>query len=70
VEISDEYLVENILNYGNKEAFIELSKLMGIKTVSTFFFDSINRSDRTKGNYSELTIHFFNQVFKKYVHIY
>jgi len=31
VEISDEYLVENILNYGNKEAFIELSKLMGSK---------------------------------------
>ncbi len=68
VEISDEYLVENILNYGDKEAFVELSKLMGLKTVSTIFFDSINKSDRTKGNYSELTIHFFNEVFKKYVH--
>ncbi len=68
VEISDEYLVENILNYGDKEAFVELSKLMGLKTVSKIFFDSINKSDQNRGNYSELTIHFFNHVFKKYVH--
>ena len=68
VEISDSALVETILNYGDKDAFIELSKLMGLKKVAKIFYKSINKSDRTKGNYSELCIHFFDQVFNKYAH--
>lgn len=68
VEISDNALVETILNYGDKDAFIELSRIMGLKTVAKIFYESINKSDRTKGNYSELSIHFFNQVFNKYAH--
>lgn len=67
-EISDSALVETILNYGDREAFLELSRLMGLKTVAAVFYDSITKSEQTRGNYSELTIHFFNQVFKKYVH--
>lgn len=68
VDISDNALVETILNYGDKDAFLNLSKLMGLNTVASIFFESINKSEQSKGNYSELTIHFFNQVFKKYVH--
>ena len=66
-DISDAVLVETILNYGDKDAFVQLSKLLGVKYVSGIFFDSINKSERSKGNYSDLTINYFTEVFKKYV---
>ena len=67
-DISDELLVETILNYGDKDAFIKLTDLMGINNVANSFFNSINTSERRKGNYSEITIHFFSHVFKEYAH--
>ena len=67
-DISDEFLVETILNYGDTDAFIELVSLLGIDTVANCFFNSIDVSDRRKGNYQELTINFFTQVFKKYAY--
>ena len=67
-DISDEFLVETILNYGDKDAFMQLFKLMGINTVAKLFFKSINTSERRKGNYSEITINYFTHVFSKYAH--
>jgi len=67
-DISDELLVETILNYGDKDAFIQLTDLMGINNVANSFFNSINTSERRKGNYSEITINFFSHVFKEYAH--
>lgn len=67
-DISDEFLVETILNYGDTDAFIELVSLLGIDTVANCFFNAIDVSDRRKGNYQELTINFFTQVFKKYAY--
>jgi len=60
VEISDSALFETILNYGDKEAFIELSKLMGFNKVAKIFYESVTKSERTKSNYSELSIHYFD----------
>ena len=68
VEVSDEFLVETILNYGDKDALIQLFSVLGIQTVADIFFKSINISERRRGNYSEITIHFFTHVFKKYAH--
>lgn len=68
VEVSDEFLVETILNYGDKDAFIQLINILGKHKVATLFFRSINESERRRGNYSEITIHFFSNVFKKYAH--
>ena len=68
VEISDKALVETILNYGDKEAVIELTKIMGLKTVANIFNDAVSQSNRTRGNYSELTIYFFKKVFEKYAY--
>jgi hypothetical protein len=65
-EISNEFLVETILNYGDINAVIKLFKLLGINEVAKIFFDSINLSNRRKGNYHELTINYFTLVFKKY----
>lgn len=65
-EISNEFLVETILNYGDKDAVIELFHLLGINKVAEVFFNSINISPRRKGNYHELTVNYFTLVFRKY----
>lgn len=67
-DISEEFLVETILNYGDLNAVIRLFDLMGIRKVAGIFFNTINLSDRRKGNYQELTINYFTQVFRKYAH--
>ena len=67
-EISKEFLVETILNYGDMNAIIQLFNLIGITEVSKIFFSSISLSNRRKGNYHELTINYFTLVFTKYAH--
>jgi hypothetical protein len=65
-EVSSELLVETILNYGDKEAVVQLFHLLGINKVAEIFFTSINRSSRRRGNYHEITINFFTHLFKRY----
>jgi len=65
-EISKEFLVETILNYGDKEAVIQLFHLLGIKIVAKIFYTSINLSERRKGNFHEITINYFTHVFRRY----
>jgi len=67
-DISEEFLVETILNYGDLNAVIRLFEIMGIKKVAGIFFKTINLSNRRKGNYQELTINYFTHVFRKYAH--
>jgi hypothetical protein len=64
--VTDELLVETILNYGNMKACKELFAIMGINNVAKIFFDSINKSERRKGNYFELTINYFTLLFNRY----
>ena len=66
--ISNEFLVETILNYGDINSVIRLFNLFGIKEVAKIFFDSIALSNRRKGNYHELTINYFTLVFRKYAY--
>jgi hypothetical protein len=66
--ISKELLVETILNYGDIAAVKQLLKLLGIKKTAGIFFNSIQLSDRRKGNYHELTINFFTLFFRQYAH--
>lgn len=65
--ISNELLVETILNYGDMIAVKELLRLMGRDKVAKIFFDMINISERRMNNFNELTINFFSLVFSKYV---
>jgi hypothetical protein len=62
--ISEEFLVETILNYGDLNAVRGLIELMGINKISKIFFDSIRKSERRKGNYHELTLNYFTLLFK------
>ena len=66
--ISEEFLVENILNYGDLNAVKKMITLLGINKTARIFFNSINLSDRRKGNYQELTINYFTLFFKRYAH--
>jgi len=65
-EISPEYLVETILNYGDIVAIKKLLNYYGVKKVSEIFFDSINMSNRRRGNFHELTINYFTLFFRRY----
>ncbi len=67
-EISTEVLVEIILNYGDIKAVKQLINLLGIDIVATHFYSLLNKSERKKGNFHELTINFFTLFFNRYAH--
>jgi hypothetical protein len=69
-DISPDVLVEFILNYGDMEAVKGLFSLYGIDKIAEIFFNSINLSERRKGNYHELTLNYFTILFSKYAHGY
>jgi hypothetical protein len=64
--VTDELLVESILNYGDMDAVRKLFELMGIKKVASIFFTFINKSERCKNNYHELTLNYFTLLFNRY----
>jgi len=65
-KVSDDLLVKTILNYGSIDDVKELFSVMGINNVSKIFFDTINKSERRKNNYHELTVNYFTLYFNRY----
>jgi hypothetical protein len=65
-DISQDVLVEFILNYGDMEAVKELFSIIGIEVAANHFFNSTNLSERRKGNYHELTLNYFSLLFNRY----
>ena len=64
--VSDELLVEMVLNYGSMEELRKLFAVMSIKGVAKIFFDSIGKSERRKGNYHEIILNYFTLLFNRY----
>jgi hypothetical protein len=64
--VSDELLVESVLNYGNMNDVKQLFQLMGIQKTARIFFDSINQSERRKNNYHELVRNYFTLFFNRH----
>ncbi len=64
--ISLEVLVEFVLNNGDLNTVKELFNLLGIEKVAEIFYKTINISPRRRGNYHELTLNYFDLVFKRY----
>ena len=62
-DVSDELLVETILNYGTLEDFRRLERLMGRSKLSAVF---MNLEGRKKGNYFPEIYNFFYLYFSKY----
>ena len=65
-EVSPEFLVEMILNYGDMEAVRNLIRLMGMNEVARLFHGDINLSERRKGNYHELTLNYYTLLFNRH----
>jgi hypothetical protein len=65
-DLSPDVVVEFILNYGDMDMIRELLSIMGIDRVAKSFFESINLSERRRGNFNELTLNFFTIFFNKY----
>lgn len=59
--ISDEVIVEIILNYGSWQAFLDLISLMGLKKVESIFRKI---SKKKRSNFFPKIKHFFNLYFK------
>ena len=62
-DISPEFLVETILNYGSIEDIGKLIRIMGLKETSKVFFSA---NGRKKLNYYPEIYNYFYLLFKKY----
>jgi len=62
-EISHEFLMETILNYGNLDNVRQLINILGIEQSAKIFFGI---QGRKKLNFYPEIYHFFSLVFKKY----
>ena len=61
--ISQELLLETILNYGTMDEVRELLQLLGVQEAARIFFAA---SGRKKLNYYPEIRHFFSLLFKRY----
>jgi hypothetical protein len=64
--ISHEFLVETILNYGDLDTIKKLFKIAGRNYIGEIFKNTINISPRRSGNYFDLTLNYFTLYFKKH----
>jgi len=62
-DISQELLVETILNYGSLEQIKNLIKIIGIKEMARIFYSATGRK---KLNYYPEIYNYFTMVFTKY----
>lgn len=62
-DISLEFLVETILNYGDIEEIKKIIKIMGIKEISKIFYSA---EGRKKMNYYPDIYNFFSLYFKRH----
>lgn len=66
--VSDELLVEHILNYGTMDDVRELFQVMGLPRAAEVFFRSVNMSERRSNNYTPVSLNFFTLLFNRYAH--
>jgi len=61
--LSDESVVEAVLNYGDMDDVRRLIKILGVKRVAAIFRE---RSNRQRCNYRSDVRHYFQLYFAKY----
>lgn len=62
--LSDEPIVEAVLNYGNWEDVQTLFNILGIKKAAKIFKEQTRKNRRV--NYRPEVVNYFKQYFKKY----
>ncbi|GIW64181.1 MAG: hypothetical protein KatS3mg092_0114 [Patescibacteria group bacterium] len=63
-KLSEEAVLEHVLNYGNWEDVQEFIKINGIKETAKLFYKSLNKK---RINYLPQIKHYFENYFKKHV---
>lgn len=63
--LSDEAIVEAILNRGDFDDFLKLIDLMGIKKVAEIFY---RQTSLKRTNYSKKTENYFRLFFERHLH--
>lgn len=66
--VSDELLVEHVLNYGTMEDVRELFNVMGLREVAEVFRRTTSISERRRNNYNPRTLNYFSMFFERYAH--
>ena len=64
--LSNEAIVEAILNYGDMDDVRELIALLGMQEVARIFRDKSKKSKIGRQNYHSEVRNYFNLYFKKY----
>lgn len=64
--LSNEAIVEAILNYGNMDDVRDLIALLGIQEVARIFRQKSQKSKMGRQNYRPEIINYFNLFFNKY----
>lgn len=64
--LSNEAIVEAILNYGDMNDVRELISLLGIQEVAKIFREKSKKSKMGRQNYRPEAINYFNLYFNKY----
>lgn len=62
-KLSEEVIVEAVLNYGNFKDVNEIIRILGIKRVAEIFWEE---ADKKRSNLRPEVKHYFNLFFKKY----
>lgn len=62
--ISDELLVESVLNYGDWKSVQKLFEILSIENVAKIFFKQI---ERRRTNYKRPTLNFFRIYFNEHI---
>lgn len=63
LDVSDELLIETLLNYGTLDDFVKLKNLLGLQYMADIF---MNLEGRKKMNYYPEIYNFFYLYFEKY----
>ena len=66
--VTNDQLVETILNYGSWNDVQELFNVLGVNNAAQIFFSSINKSERRKSNYFETVTNYFTLYFNRYAY--
>ncbi|MFH1971701.1 MAG: hypothetical protein ABIJ05_04950 [Patescibacteria group bacterium] len=62
-QLSEESIVEYILNYGNWEDYLIAEKTLGVKKIQALF-NSLKQ--KTRVNLKPKTIHYFEKYYQRY----
>ncbi|MBU0646833.1 hypothetical protein KKC67_02745 [Patescibacteria group bacterium] len=66
-KLSEESIVEHVLNYGDWDDVQKMIKILGIKKTAKIFRTKAKPSKMHRQNYADITKHFFTLYFNKYV---